>query len=127
MLTIIRGLPGSGKSILAYRLRTDSGMDWFEADKWMVDENGKYKFDPAKLKDCHRQCQDSTRQSLAVGRDVIVSNTFTQRWEYQSYLDMAKEFNTPVQVIEVHGYFGSVHNVPDDVHSRMKARWEPHV
>lgn len=129
MLTIVRGLPGSGKSTLANQLATarmDAGeyIEVFEADQYFETAEG-YKFDPSKLKDAHADCQRRVRDWLEDG-SAIVANTFTQRWEYQPYLDMAKELGVPVQVIEVYADFGSVHNVPDETLARMKARWEPH-
>lgn len=127
MLIIVRGLPGSGKSTLAKALRGSDVWDKriFEADQYFETTEG-YKFDPSKLKEAHEICQKRTREWLEKGHTAIVSNTFTQRWEYEPYLRMAAEEGVPVQVIEVHGDFGSIHNVPDEAMARMRARWEPH-
>jgi predicted kinase len=130
MLTIIRGVPGSGKSTLAEHLKFSLHSDGiptsiFEADQYFETADG-YKFDGTKLRDAHADCQARTRKWLARGSNAIVANTFTQRWEYQSYLDMAAELNVPVQVIEVHGDFGNTHGVPADKVASMRARWEPH-
>ncbi len=130
MLTIVRGMPGSGKSTLAGELATayyDRCVDVkiCEADQYF-EKGGEYVFDPKLLPAARADCQSRTRKHLEAGRVVIVSNTFTQRWEYQPYLDMAAELGVKVQVIEVHGDFGSVHNVPDEAMTRMRNRWEPH-
>lgn len=93
----------------------------------MIDSEGNYKFDPSRLKECHEQCQNEAWLMLHEGRDVIVANTFTQRWEYQPYLDMAQFFHVPVQVIEVHGDFQSIHGVPAEKIKQMRDRWEPHM
>lgn len=134
MLIIVRGVPGSGKSTLANHIASSinvqsyiSGGKFasvFEADQFFVTEDG-YTFDGTKLREAHADCQARTRQWLANGT-AIVANTFTQRWEYQPYLDMAAELNLPVQVIEVHGNFGNTHGVPADKVASMRARWEPH-
>ena len=129
-LTIIRGLPGSGKSTLAHMLVTAraTGGAWVqrvEADDYFM-QDGEYRFDHTKLAAAHVDCQRRTRAYLEMGSHVIASNTFTQRWEYEWYLDMAKELGVPVQVIEVHGDFGSVHNVPEETIVRMRNRWEAH-
>lgn len=138
-LIIIRGLPGSGKSTLAYALyRSDNsfvcGADWIEADQFMTktlerDMSGNVKnyfYNPALVKDCHRRCFEATEESLRKCGAAIVSNTFTRRWEYQPYINLAKKYNVPVQVIEVHGNFGSIHNVPEKIMQDMRSRWEPH-
>lgn len=129
MLTIVRGLPGSGKSTLANTLAskvTSRVAIVVEADDFFYRETGQYQFDPSKLKDAHADCLKRAREGLMRGMHVFVSNTFTQRWEYEPYLRMAAEEGVPVQVIEVHGDFGSIHNVPDEAMARMRARWEPH-
>jgi predicted kinase len=97
-----------------------------EADQFFM-VNGKYMFDPAKLPEAHASCLKQTRKHLVQGDYVFVSNTFTQRWEYQPYLDLAAELDVPVQVIEVHGEFKSVHSVPEETLTRMRNRWEPHT
>lgn len=127
-LTIVRGLPGSGKSTLAHMLvaARRAGGGWaqqVEADDYFI-RDGKYQFDPSQLTAAHADCQRRTRAYLEMGAHVVVANTFTQRWEYQWYLDVAMELGVPVQMVEVHGEFGSVHNVPDEAIARMKARWE---
>jgi predicted kinase len=133
MLIIIRGLPGSGKSTLAgmmsYHLNVKDGKNAqvFEADQYFTDSDGNYNFDGAKLSEAHEDCQTRTRNWLDSGHIAIVSNTFTQRWEYQPYLDMARMLNVPAQVIEVHGSFGNIHGVSLEKIASMQKRWEPHV
>jgi predicted kinase len=124
-LILIRGLPGSGKSTLAQRLV--SNIPWSvsaEADAFFLDSEGNYSYNPTMVKAAHEWCQCKCHDKLRQGHTVIVSNTFTQLWEMQPYLDMAKELNLPVQVIECKGNFGSIHNVPEEAIAKMKARWE---
>ena len=46
-LILIRGLPGSGKSTMAESMvNDDPGLQWNETDKYFIDNNGEYKFDP---------------------------------------------------------------------------------
>ena len=135
MLIIVRGVPGSGKSTLANHIASSinvqsyiSGANFasvFEADQFFMTEDG-YQFDGTKLREAHLDCQSRTRAWLKKGKTAIVANTFTQRWEYEPYLDMAKQYNVPAQVIEVHGDFSNVHGVPADKVASMRARWEPH-
>ena len=59
---------------------------------------------------------------------VAVSNTFTQLWEMQPYIDLVKseEFSADweVCIVEMHNNFGSVHGVPTEAIERMRSRWE---
>lgn len=120
-LVLIRGLPGSGKSTLA---KAFHGHNHYEADMFFVNENGRYFFNPEKIKEAHSWCQLMTKAALKDGKDVVVSNTFTQHWELKPYLDIAKEANAKVAIIVAKGNFKSVHNVPNAVIASMQQRWE---
>ena len=115
-LVLIRGLPGSGKSTMAKAM---AGHRHFEADMYFCGNRG-YLFDPRRLPDAHRWCQQKTLEALSGGFDVVVSNTFTQKWEMQPYLDMG----FPVRVIEASGSWPNIHGVPDHAIKRMRQLWE---
>lgn len=125
-LILIRGLPGSGKSTLAKSL-----YNWLlwptkhhEADDFHV-HDGVYQWRPEYVKKAHLYCQQDTEESLKKDWHAIVSNTFTTRKEMQPYFDLAKKYKAIVQVIECHGNFGSIHNVPEATMLKMAERWEP--
>ena len=122
MLYIIRGLPGSGKTTLAHRLCELV----CEADHYMVDEQGDYKFDPARLRECHDKCYIAVARALRIGLTVAVSNTFSQRWEFAKYVALAEDEGVAYQVITCEGdpLWQNVHNVPKETIQRMKDRWE---
>jgi hypothetical protein len=151
-LYIIRGLPGSGKSTLAHQL-VGYG-NYFEADMYFTDpKTGEYKFDQTKLRDAHAWCLEGVKKAMrsryeiftdnvpwdpngepvstrGIGypTPVAVSNTFTQLWEMQMYIDLAKseEFSADweVCIVEMHNNFGNVHGVPTEAIERMRSRWE---
>ncbi len=54
------------------------------------------------------------------GKDVVVSNTFTQYWEMEPYLIMGHS----VSIVVANGNYENVHNVPEDVLAAMSERWE---
>lgn len=122
-LTLIRGLPGSGKSTLAKTLSETTGAVHLETDMFfMVD--GEYRFDPTRISEAHRWCQDECLRHLEAGRSVVVSNTFTQQWELTPYRALASSLWIDIDVIVAHGEWGNTHGVPDKVIERMRSRWE---
>ena len=123
-LWLYRGLPGSGKSTKAKQTANQYGGFDIAADDYFVGDDGQYRFDPRHLKDAHQWCQDYTRQLLSAGNLVCVANTFSQQWEIQPYLDMAKELKVPVLVTHCCGEYGSIHNVPEHTIQRMRERWQ---
>jgi len=122
-VVIVRGLPGSGKSTLAKKLASEMKAAHWEADMYFMD-GGDYNFNPARLGDAHAWCKANALRCLMEGTSVVVSNTFTQKWEAQPYFDMAEEFGAEVVVVECTGNFGSIHDVPASSIEKMKARWE---
>ena len=123
-LTIVRGLPGTGKSTYAKTLAVDAV---YEADQFFV-RDGEYKFDPSRLRSAHEWCRTQVLRALRDGLSVAVANTFTQAWEMQPYLDMGY----PVDVVAMpHDQFTdeqlaerNIHGVPVEAIKRMRERWE---
>jgi predicted kinase len=133
VLYIVRGIPGSGKSTMAKML---VGEDFLvcEADKYFIDkETGEYNFDFTKIKEAHKLCQDTVetymKDSLVNDqfyREIAVSNTFTQEWEMEPYLELAKTYGYKTFSIIVENRHGGVneHSVPDEVLTKMRERFE---
>lgn len=119
-LVITRGLPGAGKS--TYIKTHFPHHKHFEADMYFS-RNGEYKFDPTELNAAHRWCQNAVYDQLCKGKDVAVSNTFIQDWEFEPYMVMADELGISVRVIELRTMFGSIHGVPESKMIQMRNRW----
>ena len=130
MLILVRGLPGSGKSSFA---RTFKDALVFAADDFFYRRGeGKYAFDPTLLGEAHLGCQRDTRGALEAGAVVVVTNTFSQRWELEAYFKIAAEVDTQVTVVDLfdNGLTDEelaergLHGVPQDTIATMRARWE---
>lgn len=120
-LVLIRGLPGSGKSTLAKAM---VGYEHFEADMFHVGADGVYRFNPEVMKDAHDWCFNACFGAIGAGRHVVVSNTFTTYQELGRYTEEAHLQHIPYAVIVARGNFQNVHNVPDEVLAKMRARWQ---
>lgn len=121
-LFLLRGLPGSGKSTLAKSL----GGEHFEADMFFM-KDGEYKFDGTKIKKAHEWCQAQTEHWMSVGRErIVVSNTFTEEWEMESYYKLAEKYGYRVYSLIVENRHGgeSVHDVPAQAMDIMENRFE---
>jgi energy-coupling factor transporter ATP-binding protein EcfA2 len=117
-LILIRGQPGSGKTTLARLLVSIGAADChFEADDYFGEP---YKFEASKLREAHLTCQFRTKEALAMGRKVVVANTFIKKRDMIPYLAMTKN----VAILVARGAFKNVHNVPDYTLERMKEQWE---
>lgn len=122
-LYIIRGLPGSGKSTLAHELA-----NYFvcEADQYFTSPEGNYLYDKEKIGQAHHWCQDKAKYFMQQNHEVIaVSNTFVKRWEIAPYIKLAQEYGYRIVEITMSGdTYGNLHNVPDEVITRMRKEWE---
>lgn len=122
-MILIRGIPGSGKSTIA---KSFFEYVHLETDMFFLDDSGSYLFCGDKIKIAHDWCFDKVVEALSFGKDVVVSNTFTQLWEMEKYLHLAATHNLRVGVITAAGDYGNIHNVPESVVENMKNRFVPH-
>ena len=123
ILYIVRGIPGSGKSTFAKTL----GGNHYEADMFFIGEDGKYKFDPSKIRDAHKFCQDMVKSEMILEYPkIVMSNTSTQEWEMEPYFELAKEYGYTVFSVIVENRHGGTnqHGVPVDKLEQMKNRFE---
>lgn len=127
-LYLLRGLPGSGKSTLAMNLVESSVAEvYMETDMYFVDPvSGEYNFDASQIKKAHEWCKMRTNGYMGFEKNIVVSNTFTQEWEIQPYLDMAEEHGYKVVSLIVENRHGgeSVHDVPSETIDKMENRFE---
>jgi ABC-type molybdenum transport system ATPase subunit/photorepair protein PhrA len=126
-LFLIRGISGAGKSTLAKILVGDKDYCHKEADMYFIDRVGNYNFNPSQLKDAHKWCQDEIEFVMKYDHSpVVVSNTFTQEWEMQSYYELAEKYGYRVHSLIVENRHGGVneHGVPEDKLEIMKNRFE---
>ena len=115
-LLIVRGLPGSGKSTYAKSL---IDRVHFEADMYFS-RNGEYKWVASELGHAHKWCQEQVRKSLSEGNKVVVSNTFTKKWEMKDYLEMTPS----VAVVEMTSQYKNIHGVSEEHILKMRERYE---
>jgi predicted kinase len=130
-LFLLRGLPGSGKSTLAKSL-VEHDFLICEADKYFM-TSGEYKFDATELKDAHEYCRkmvETYMQDSLINdqfyRRIVVSNTFTQKWEMDAYYQLAEKYGYRVYSLIVENRHGGVneHGVPQETVTKMRDRFE---
>jgi predicted kinase len=124
-LTLLRGVPGSGKSTFAKMITDDYSI--CEADQFFYDKEGSYNFDPARLKAAHEWCRFHVEARMKEDNpSIVVSNTFTKEWEMSDYFDLAKKYGYKVFTLIVENRHGGVnqHGVPEEKIKQMKDRFE---
>jgi predicted kinase len=129
-IILVRGLPGSGKSSFAAML----GAAVLEADQYFQ-QDGTYKFNPQKLRCAHKWCQEEAEKYMQANvPKFFVCNTFTQNWELQPYVELARKYAYRVVVLTIESGLDSdalagrnLHSVPPDAIQRMANRWEDYA
>ncbi len=130
VLTLVRGLPGSGKSTFARFIWNEHVV--CEADQFFVGEDGVYRFDGSKIKEAHKWCQGRVEWMMRENADnpqyypeIVVSNTFTQEWEMEAYYELAEKYGYMVFSIIMENRHGGIneHGVPDEKLGEMRNRF----
>ncbi len=122
-LILLRGLPGAGKSTFSCLFPESLN---FEADRYFMDGD-EYKFDPTKLADAHKWCQDQVKEAMKSESPIItISNTLTKEWEMKVYYNMANVYGYTVTSLIIENRHGgkNIHGVPEAVLDAMKERFE---
>lgn len=120
-VVICRGVSGAGKSAFAKFL---GGVICCADDFFM--EDGKYNFDATKLKLAHEACRIKFEEAIRRGESrVVVANTNTQNWEFEPYMNFAKEHGYTVFSLIVENRHGgeNVHGVPLEVLEKQAQRF----
>jgi predicted kinase len=121
-LTIVRGLPGSGKTTIAKKIKGDDTV-LISADDYFETEDG-YCFDISKISEAHLQCQLRTFDALVSGHNVIVHNTFYEKWMVMPYAAMASILGTHFSIITCDGGFENTHGCPKETVDKMRDKFE---
>ena len=130
-VTILRGLPGSGKS--TYAKNHHNGAVICSADSFFVDEQGIYHFQKLRIGDAHEHCLNQFIAAVLVGEsDVVVDNTNTCQWEYEKYILLGKKYGYTVKIVRMHADAShldslverNVHNVNKRTMRQMLDRFE---
>ena len=131
-LIFVGGLPGSGKTTFARYIAQETGGFDVAADDFFT-RGGDYKFEPAKLADAHKWCQDYVRWEFNQGdfATIVVHNTGSRRWEREVYREIAEQAGAEYTEIFVNTNLTdeelaarNVHGVPANVIKKMRERWE---
>ena len=125
-LIILKSVSGNGKSTLAKFLVNNLSCksDYFEADSYMVDENGKYCFKPENLGFAHNKCKNGVESAMLAEMPVIIlSNTSTKIRDVQPYLDLAAKYDYKVVSLVLEKYHSNkdVHGLNEETLARQEA------
>ncbi|MEE6472502.1 hypothetical protein FKM82_009626 [Ascaphus truei] len=90
---LLRGLPGSGKSSLARKLKRDFPSALvFSTDDFFIMDDGTYLFNQNLLQEAHKWNRKRASKAMKRGKTpIIIDNTNIQAWEMKPYAIMALE------------------------------------
>ncbi len=124
-VTIIRGLPGSGKS--TYAKETFPGSLLLEGDQAFTDAYGRYDFQPRRCNPV-KYVRHMLSNALMCGEPhVVITGTSPDGKAIDAYSEVANRRGYKVNLIWIDFDNGNTslnnHAVPADVIENMKSRW----
>jgi hypothetical protein len=155
MVIILRGPPGSGKSTVGRMFYKNFGAVICTADDFWtspIDESNdvedgyvlseneygvpvKYKFDVTRIREAHSYCMSVFLEEISKDSPmIVVSNTFTEVWEFINYLNAAVSHGYTVRVISFVPQYvqdikdlvkRNIHKVSESVVIKMCFDFEP--
>ncbi|MBM9578287.1 AAA family ATPase [Leptospira sp. 201903070] len=127
-LILIRGLPGSGKSVLAKLLSENGKYPVFSVDDYFTNpETKEYKFQFSENYLAYKSCEERTRKAMEVKTTrIFLDNTFTLSWEMEPYFQMASELNYTVFVLTVENYHKgkNIHSIEEEQLRKMASKYK---
>jgi NEDD4-binding protein 2 len=129
-VTLMRGLPGSGKSYTAQKL--DGKV--FSTDDFFTTKEG-YDFDPRQLGQAHIWNQMRVETAMQAGEShIVVDNTNIMYCEMKAYVNLADKHGYEVEFVEAQSEWAwnveecfnrNSHGVPLNVIANMKEKYQP--
>jgi predicted kinase len=122
VLTILRGLPGCGKSTFAKNIGTKAICC---ADDYHM-HNNLYDWKAINSTKAHEWCQRKCKRFMKIGANhIVIANTNTTEKEMKIYTYLAECFGyTVFSVIVENRHNGvNIHNVPEKTLEKMKNRF----
>ncbi len=135
MLTVLRGLPGSGKSHRIVLDRTPNRLTVVaSADLWF--ETTGTPWAGKHLEEAHSWAKEQAREAFERLGDkevrVYADNTHSRLWEYRPYVEMATEAGHSIHIVDLFDAgkpleflaARNIHTVPQSKITQMAERWE---
>lgn len=124
-LVVIRGIAGSGKSTAAQKL-VKAGYTHIEADMYHINKRtGLYDFDIDRKPAAWEWVKETVTNLLRNGQDVVLAGVFPTMPTLQYLKDGCDYVGHSFTVLTAETDYGSIHNVPPEVLSGMRAAWQP--
>lgn len=127
MITIMRGIPGSGKTTWVKKHR--KGAHVVSADDYFM-QGGQYCFSPALLGEAHKECLRKFVKLLLEGyKDIVVDNTNVRAHEIAPYYRLAEAYERPVEIVwclahPADAAARNIHGVPHETVHKMALSFE---
>lgn len=97
-ITIMQGIPGSGKSTRAKEIAAENGAVIVSADEYFMDLEGNYVWNQQFLHAAHTFCQKMAATLMRQGKNVIIDNTNLKERDYRVYVDLASIYGYDVKM-----------------------------
>ena len=119
-LTLIRGLPGSGKSELAQVFK-EFGWTHFAVNEYQAKQDIEFNHSGSIN---HESCQSQVMMALEAGRDIVVTHNFIDADEITAYRNIALSLDQDITVIVCDYASPTKTTLPSYVLDELRQKWK---
>ncbi|HHM20646.1 MAG TPA: ATP-binding protein [Bacteroidetes bacterium] len=134
-LTLVAGLPGTGKTTFARALAAATGAVHLNSDMVRQKMGKQGQYDPASKEIVYKELLHRTAQHLKNNRAVVVDATFYKNKMRKPFIELANKENAPVFWIKIKADENTIKKRVDkkrryseadfEVYKKIKATFEP--
>lgn len=132
LFIIVRGLPSTGKSLIA-KLLIQNGGTAISVDEYLTTPDGEYCFSKDNFIEAQKCCRVDCEALMEKGEKLIVlHNSLAEAWEAKDYFDLVQKYEYQLHILNMYDAgcndvelaSRNLHAMPAHLIQKMRQKWD---